>query len=60
VGDRLVDAKGVGRLYQPRNAGLLLPLALCAGFSPLLVMALFSPLVRHLFNLMIFRLKLLF
>ena len=59
VGDRLVDAKGVSRLYQPRKAGVLLPLVICAGLTPLLAMAFFSPLIRHLFSLMIFRLKLL-
>lgn len=59
VGERLVDAKGVSRLYQPQRAGLLLPLALCAGLTPLLTMAFYSPLVQHLFRLLIFRLKLL-
>ena len=60
VGDRLVDAKGVSRLYQQQAAGYLLPLAICAGLSPLLTMALFSPPLRHLFRLLIFRLQLLF
>lgn len=59
VGNRLVDAKGVSRLYQPRRAGLLLPLFICAGLAPLLTMILISPLVQHLFRLFIFRLKLL-
>lgn len=59
VGDRLVDAKGVSRLYQPRTAGFLLPLVICAGLTPLFTMVFFSPLVQHLFRLFIFRLKLL-
>lgn len=59
VGDRLVDAKGVSRLYQPRTAGFLLPLVIFAGLTPLLTMAFYSPLVQHLFRLLIFRLKLL-
>ncbi|HHW73647.1 MAG TPA: hypothetical protein GX744_00135 [Firmicutes bacterium] len=59
VGDRLIDAKGVNRLYQPRSAGLLLPLFIAAGLTPLLTMIFFSPVVQHLFRLFIFRLKLL-
>lgn len=59
VGDRLIDVKGVNRLYQPRRAGLLLPLFLVAALSPLLTMVFFSPVVRHLFHLLFFRLKLL-
>ncbi len=59
VGDRLIDAKGVSRLYQPQSAGFLLPLAICAGLTPLLTMAFYSPPVRHLLRLLLFRLKLL-
>ena len=59
VGDCLVDAKGVSRLYQPRRAGLLLPVFIAAGLTPLLTMAFFSPVVQHLFRLLIFRLRLL-
>lgn len=59
VGDRLVDAKGVSRLYQPRAGGLLIPIFIAAGLTPLLAMVFFSPVVRHLFRLLIFRLKLL-
>lgn len=56
VGDRLVDAKGVSRLYRPRKPGLLVPVFIAAGLTPLLTMALFSPVVQHLFRLFIFRL----
>lgn len=59
VGDRLVDAKGVSRLYQPRAAGLLIPVVIAAGLTPLLTMIFFSPVVQHLFRLFFFRLKLL-
>lgn len=59
VGDRLVDAKGVSRLYQPRAAGLLIPVFVAAALTPLLAMVFFSPVVQHLFRLIAFRLKLL-
>lgn len=59
VGDRLIDAKGVSRLYRPQSAGFLLPLAICAGLSPLLTMVFYSPPVRHLLRLLLFRLRLL-
>ncbi|NMD33230.1 MAG: hypothetical protein GYA84_04505, partial [Firmicutes bacterium] len=59
VGDRLVDAKGVSRLYQPRAAGFLIPVVIAAGLTPLLTMVFFSPTIQHLFRLFIFRLKLL-
>ncbi|NLA12507.1 MAG: hypothetical protein GX883_10360 [Firmicutes bacterium] len=59
VGDRLIDAKGVSRLYQPRAGGMLIPLFIAAGLTPLLAMVFLSPVVRHLFRLFIFRLKLL-
>ena len=59
VGDRLVDAKGVSRLYAPRSPATLLPVVLAAGLMPLLTLSAFSPLVRHLFQLILFRLKFL-
>ncbi len=57
VGDRLVDAKGVSRLYTSRALGFLLPVVIAAGLMPLLTLAVFSPLVQHLFQLFIFRFK---
>lgn len=57
VGDRLVDAKGVSRLYGARPAGILLPVVIAAGLMPLLTLVFFSPLVQHLFRLFMFRLK---
>jgi uncharacterized membrane-anchored protein len=59
VGDRLVDAKGVSRLYSSRALGTLLPVVLAAGLMPLLTLTAFSPMVRHLFQLLLFRLKFL-
>ena len=59
VGDRLIDAKGVSRLYQPRAVGFLIPVVIAAGLTPLLTMVFFSPTIQHLFRLFIFRLKLL-
>ncbi len=59
VGDRLIDAKGVSRLYQPRAGGLFVPLFIVAGLTPLAALIFFSPVVRHLLRLFIFRLKLL-
>lgn len=59
VGHRLIDAKGVSRLYRPQSAGFLLPLAICAGLTPLLTMFLYSAPVRHLLRLLLFRLRLL-
>ena len=59
VGDRLVDAKGVSRLFSSRALGTLLPVVLAAGLMPLLTLTAFSPMVRHLFQLLLFRLKFL-
>lgn len=58
VGDRLVDAKGVSRLYSSRATVFLFPVVLVAGLMPLLMLTFFSPAVQHLFRLLLFRLKL--
>ncbi len=58
VGDRLVDAKGVSRLYSSRTAVYLFPVVLVAGLMPLVMLTFFSPLVQHLFRLLLFRLRL--
>jgi uncharacterized membrane-anchored protein len=57
IGDRLVDAKGVSRLYTSRASGMLLPVVIAAGLMPLLTLAAFSPLVQHLFRLFLFRIR---
>lgn len=57
VGDRLVDAKGVSRLYGHRPAAVL-PVVIAAGLVPLLTLVAYSPLVQHLFRLLVFRLRL--
>jgi uncharacterized membrane-anchored protein len=58
VGDRLVDAKGVSRLYSSRKAVFLFPVVLMAGLMPLVALTFFSPVVQHLFRLILFRLRL--
>lgn len=57
VGDRLVDAKGVSRLYSSRAAMLFFPVILVAGLMPLVALAFFSPIVQHLFRLLFLRLR---
>ncbi len=58
VGDRLVDAKGVSQLYANHKADRLLPFVVLAGLAPVLVMVICSPLVKHLLNLLIFKIRL--
>jgi len=58
VGDRLVDAKGVSRLYSSRKAVFFLPVILMAGLMPLVVLACFSPVVQHLLRLLLLKLRL--
>jgi len=58
IGDRLVDAKGVSRLYSSRRATLFFPVLFVAGLMPLIALAFYSPIVRHLFRLILFQLRL--
>lgn len=57
VGDRLVDAKGVSRLYNSRYSRLFFPAVIAAGVLPVLTLILFSPLVQHLFRLIMLRVR---
>lgn len=57
VGDRLVDAKGVSRLYNSRYSSLFIPAVIAAGVLPLLTLIFFSPLVQHLFRLILLRMR---
>lgn len=57
VSDRLIDAKGLSRLYSSRTAALFLPIILAAGLLPLIAMTFYSPVVQHLFRLLLFRLR---
>jgi len=58
VADRLVDAKGVSRLYSPQAVIWFLPVVLAAGLMPLIVLTLYSPIIQHLLRLLLFRLRL--
>ncbi len=58
VGDRLVDVRGVSRLYGRRSIGSLLPIMFLAGVMPAAVLIAFSPLVQHLLHLLWLRLRL--
>ncbi len=57
VGDRLIDAKGVSRLYTGPRAARLLPVVVLAGLVPLLVLAVCSPLIKHFLYLLVFKIR---
>lgn len=58
VSDRLIDAKGVSRLYQKGKSFRLVPLIILSALIPFLVLLTYSPLVQHLFQLFLLRLRL--
>jgi len=59
VGPKMVDAKGVSRLYRSSvSPGMLFPLIFAALFA-LLTLLLISPDAQHLFTLIVLRLSLL-
>lgn len=55
VGDRLVDAKGVSRLYKSARASSLVPVVFLAGLLPVAILLLLSPLVMHFFRVLLWR-----
>ena len=55
VGDRLLDAKGVSRLYRARPPRSFIPMVVAAGLVPLLALITFSPQVQHLIRLVLYR-----
>ena len=55
VGDRLVDAKGVSRLYRKPHSPLIICVLILAGILPVVVLLLLSPLVQHFFQVLIWR-----
>ena len=59
IGNKLVDAKGVNKLYQRNNLKIssFLPLIITA-LCPILTIILISPYLRQLFSLVIIKLKL--
>lgn len=60
VGSKLVDAKGVSRLYQNRPAHKELLILMAAALAPILVIAFQSPAVRTWMHYMWFQLSRLF
>lgn len=55
VGDCLLDAKGVSRLYRARPPRSFIPMVVAAGLVPLLALITFSPQVQHLIRLVLYR-----
>lgn len=60
VGSRLIDARGVSRLYSGKHKGRSVFFLLTAAILPVAIIISFSPLVQHLFRLLILRLRLQF
>ena len=60
VGSKLVDAKGVSQLYRPGTKITSLLLVLGAGFMPIIILFLLSPVVSHFFRLLYLYLRLAF
>ncbi|MGM0502636.1 MAG: putative cytokinetic ring protein SteA, partial [Bacillota bacterium] len=59
IGTKLVDAKGVSKLYQHNNIGLLSFLELLiAALVPVLIIILISPTLKQLVSLLMIKLKL--
>ena len=58
VGHKLVDARGLAHLYQGKIRWHYLSALLAAALFPVAVMAAFSPLVRHFFYLLSWKLRL--
>jgi uncharacterized membrane-anchored protein len=56
VGSRLVDARGVSQLYRARISGRSVALLALAASIPFLVLALASPVIFHIFRLIMMRL----
>jgi len=55
VGDRLVDARGLAHLYQGKIKWQYLSILFLAAIFPVVILAVFSPLVRHFFYLLSWR-----
>lgn len=55
VADRLVDAKGVSRLYRRGGSFSLLSVVFLAGLLPVIILLLLSPLVQHFFRVILWR-----
>jgi uncharacterized membrane-anchored protein len=59
IGETLVDAKGVSRLYNPGVGGRLLALFLAASLALIVVVILSTPALENLFELLWLKLRLL-
>ncbi len=59
IGETLVDAKGVSRLYNPGVSGRLLALFLAASLALIVVVVLSTPTLENLFELLWLKLRLL-
>jgi uncharacterized membrane-anchored protein len=60
LGDTLVDAKGVSRLYNPGVGGGLLAMVLVASFALIVIVIVSTPALRNLFELLWLKIRLLF
>ncbi|MCF6096701.1 putative cytokinetic ring protein SteA [Thermovorax subterraneus] len=60
VGHILIDAKGVNKLYRYRIKSDYLAALLAAAFFPILIISASSPLVKHLFRLLIIKVRMMF
>lgn len=60
VGSKLIDAKGVNKLYKERIKAVHLVSVFAASLIPVIIVMLFSPLSKHLIKLLQIRLKLLY
>lgn len=59
VGERLIDAKGVNKLYSSTLKTKHLILVVAAAFIPILIILFINPLTRSILNLMKIRMKIL-
>jgi uncharacterized membrane-anchored protein len=59
IGETLVDAKGVSRLYNPGVSGRLMALFLAASLALVVVVVLSTPALENLFELLWLKLRLL-
>ncbi len=60
VGSKLIDAKGVNKLYKERIKPIHLLSVFAASLIPVIIVMLFSPLSSHLIKLLQIRFKLLY
>jgi uncharacterized membrane-anchored protein len=59
VGDKLVDTKGVSRLYRSGTSRLLILLLVAVALVTLVVVALSSPQIERLIDLLVLKLEVL-